>query len=153
MHCFGEIFSNNILWATVVSCVLAQLLKIPFHYLAHKELEWTRCIGSGGMPSSHSSSVSTLSTCVGLQHGFDTPLFAVTLAFAVIVMYDAAGVRKAAGEQAKILNRIIKKFEKQEFHIDQELKELIGHTKPEVIAGALLGIVLGVLFSFFQISL
>ncbi|MBO5407887.1 MAG: divergent PAP2 family protein [Clostridia bacterium] len=150
MHSFGEILSNNILWATIFSCVLAQLLKIPFHYIFNKELDWTRCIGSGGMPSSHSSSVCTLSTCVGLQHGFDTPLFAVTVAFAVIVMYDAAGVRKAAGEQAKILNRIIKKFEKQEFHIDQELKELIGHTKPEVIAGALLGIVIGICFTILK---
>ena len=148
MHNFGEIFSNGILWATLVSCVLAQLLKIPFHYLATKELDWTRFVGSGGMPSSHSASVCTLSTCVGLQHGFHTPLFAVTVAFAVIVMYDAAGVRKAAGEQAKILNRIIKKFEKQEFHIDQELKELIGHTKPEVLAGALFGILIGVPFNF-----
>lgn len=147
MHPFGEILSNNILWATVVSCVLAQLLKIPFHYLINKELNWTRCIGSGGMPSSHSSSVCTLATCVGLQYGFATPLFAISTVFAVIVMYDAAGVRKATGEQAKILNRIIKKFEKQEFHIDQELKELIGHTKPEVIAGAAMGILLGILFS------
>ncbi len=147
MHSFGEIFSNNILWATVFSCILAQLLKIPLHYWMHKQLDWTRCIGSGGMPSSHSSSVCTLGTCVGLQYGFDTPLFAITVAFAVIVMYDAAGVRKEAGEQAKILNRIIKKFEKQEFHIDQELKELIGHTKPEVLVGALLGIVIGICFS------
>ena len=62
-------------------------------------------------------------------------------------MYDAAGVRKAAGEQAKIIKRIIKKFEQQEFHIDQELNEFIGHTKPEVVIGALLGILLGILFS------
>lgn len=147
MHPFGEIFSNGILGATLVSCLLAQLLKVPFHYLEHKEWDFTRCIGSGGMPSSHSSSVCTLATCVGLQQGFSTPLFAISFVFAIIVMYDAAGVRKAAGEQAKILNRIIKKFEKQEFHIDQELKELIGHTKPEVIGGALLGILLGILFS------
>ena len=147
MHPFGEIFSNGILGATFVSCLLAQLLKVPFHYLEHKEWDFTRCIGSGGMPSSHSSSVCTLATCVGLQQGFSTPLFAISFVFAIIVMYDAAGVRKAAGEQAKILNRIIKKFEKQEFHIDQELKELIGHTKPEVIGGALLGILLGILFS------
>lgn len=146
MHPFGEILSNRILWATLTSCVLAQLLKIPFHYLFHKELDWTRCIGSGGMPSSHSSSVCTLATCVGIEHGFGTPLFAIAIVFAVIVMYDAAGVRKAAGEQAKILNRIIKKFEKQEFHIDQELKELIGHTKPEVLAGATMGVLLGILF-------
>lgn len=147
MHPFGEILSNNILWATLFSCVLAQILKIPFHYLEHKELNWTRCIGSGGMPSSHSSSVCTLATCVGLQYGFGTPLFAVATAFAIIVMYDAAGVRKATGEQAKILNRIIKKFEKHEFQVDQELKELIGHTKVEVLVGATMGILLGILFS------
>ena len=147
MHPFGEIFSNQILGATLISCGLAQLLKIPFHYFQHKEWDWTRCIGSGGMPSSHSSSVCTLATCVGVQNGFSSAFFAITFVFAIIVMYDAAGVRKAAGEQAKILNRIIKKFEKQEFHIDQELKELIGHTKPEVFAGAIMGILLGVIFS------
>ncbi len=148
MQPFGEIFSNTILGATLISCVLAQFLKIPFHWIQYKEFDWTRCIGAGGMPSSHSSSVCTLSTCIGLEYGFNSPLFTIALVFAVIVMYDAAGVRKETGEQAKIINRIVKKFEKQEFHIDQELKELIGHTKPEVLGGAILGILLGILFSY-----
>lgn len=147
MHSFGEIFSNGILGATVVSCVLAQFLKIIFHWIQYKEFDWTRIIGSGGMPSSHSSSVCTLSTCIGLQCGFQSPMFAIAFVFSIIVMYDASGVRKAAGEQAKILNRMMKKFEKHELNFDQELKELIGHTKPEVFAGAALGILLGILFS------
>lgn len=147
MHSFGEIVSNGILGATFFSCILTQILKIPCHWLQQKEFDWTRCIGAGGMPSSHSASVCTLATCIGIQEGFGTALFALAAVFAIIVMYDAAGVRKAAGEQAKIINRIVKKFEQQEFHIDQELKELIGHTKPEVLAGAVLGIVLGILFS------
>ena len=146
MNDFGNIFSNQILIASLVSCLLAQFLKIPFHRLIHKEWDITRCIGSGGMPSSHSSSVCTLATCVGITEGFASSMFAIVVVFALIVMYDASGVRKAAGEQAKILNRIIKKFEKQEFQIDNELKELIGHTKPEVWAGALLGVVIGILF-------
>ncbi len=146
MNHIGNVFSNHILIASLVSCLVAQLLKIPFHRIMHKEWDITRCIGSGGMPSSHSSSVCTLATCVGLTEGFASPMFAVVVVFSLIVMYDASGVRKAAGEQAKILNRIIKKFEKQEFQIDKELKELIGHTKPEVWAGALLGVVIGILF-------
>ena len=146
MNHIGNIFSNHILIASLVSCLVAQLLKIPFHRIVHKEWNITRCIGSGGMPSSHSSSVCTLATCIGMTEGFASPMFAIVVVFSLIVMYDASGVRKAAGEQAKILNRIIKKFEKQEFHIDRELKEFIGHTKPEVWAGALLGVVIGVLF-------
>lgn len=146
MNGFGSILSNHILIASLVSCLLAQVLKIPFHWLIHKEWDITRCIGSGGMPSSHSSSVCTLATCIGMTEGFASPMFAIVVVFALIVMYDASGVRKAAGEQAKILNRIIKKFEKQEFQIDNELKELIGHTKPEVWAGALLGVIIGILF-------
>ena len=146
MNYFGDVFQNKILIASLVSCLLAQLLKILFHKLSKKEWDVTRCIGSGGMPSSHSSSVCTLATCVGIELGFASPYFAIVVVFSLIVMYDAAGVRKAAGEQAKILNRIIKKFEKQEFQIDKELKELIGHTKPEVWAGALFGILIGVLF-------
>ena len=146
MNDFGSIFFNHILIASLVSCLLAQVLKIPFHRLIHKEWDITRCIGSGGMPSSHSSSVCTLATCIGMREGFASPMFAIVVVFALIVMYDASGVRKAAGEQAKILNRIIKKFEKQEFQIDNELKELIGHTKPEVWAGALLGVVIGIVF-------
>lgn len=147
MHSFGEIVSNHVLGATFFSCVLAQFLKILFHWIQYKEFDWTRCIGSGGMPSSHSASVCTLATCIGIQDGFGSILFALAAVFAIIVMYDAAGVRKAAGEQAKIIKRIIKKFEQQEFHIDQELNEFIGHTKPEVVIGALLGILLGILFS------
>lgn len=146
MNDFGNVFSNDILIASLVSCLLAQFLKIPFHRMIHKEWDFTRCIGSGGMPSSHSSSVCTLATCVGMTEGFASPMFAIVVVFALIVMYDASGVRKAAGEQAKILNRIIKKFEKQEFQIDRELKELIGHTKPEVLVGALLGVIVGILF-------
>ncbi len=146
MNHIGNIFSNPILIASLVSCLAAQLLKIPFHRLIHKEWNATRCIGSGGMPSSHSSSVCTLATCIGMTEGFSSPMFAIVVVFSLIVMYDASGVRKAAGEQAKILNRIIKKFEKQEFQIDNELKELIGHTKPEVWAGAALGVVIGILF-------
>lgn len=146
MNNIGNIFSNRILIASLTSCLLAQVLKIFFHRIMKKEWDVTRCIGSGGMPSSHSSSVCTLATCVGMECGFASPVFAIVVVFSLIVMYDASGVRKAAGEQAKILNRIIKKFEKQEFHIDKELKELIGHTKPEVWVGAALGIVLGILF-------
>ncbi len=146
MHNFGDVFQNRILLASLVSCLLAQVLKILFHKFMKKEWDVTRCIGSGGMPSSHSSSVCTLATCIGIEYGFASSLFAIVVVFSLIVMYDAAGVRKAAGEQAKILNRIIKKFEHQEFQIDKELKEFIGHTKPEVWAGAALGILIGILF-------
>ena len=149
MHNFNEIFKNEILWSSVFSCILAQALKIAFHFFENKELDFTRIFGSGGMPSSHSSFVCCLAIGVGMELGFGSAFFAMATVFSLIIMYDASGVRKAVGEQAKILNRIRKKLENREHNIDEDLKELIGHTRLEVLAGALLGIVIGVLSAIY----
>jgi acid phosphatase family membrane protein YuiD len=143
---FSLIFSNKILGASLLACFLAQALKILFYYFQEKKLDITRIIGSGGMPSSHSSFVCALTTCVGIESGFNSPLFALSFVFSMIVMYDASGVRKSVGEQAKILNVIVKKIENHENDFEKELKELIGHTKLEVFWGAILGILISVLF-------
>ena len=145
MHNINEVFNNGILWSSILACFLAQALKIAFHYLINKELDFTRIIGSGGMPSSHSAFVCCLSAGIGLECGFNSVLFAISTVFSIIIMYDASGVRKAVGEQAKILNRIQKKLENREHNIDADLKELIGHTNLEVFAGALLGIIIGII--------
>ena len=147
MNSFTHIFSNEILGASLLACFLAQVLKIFFYYLQEKKLDFTRMIGSGGMPSSHSSFVCALTTCVGFAEGFTSPMFALSFVFSMIIMYDASGVRKSVGEQAKILNVIVKKIENHENNFEKELKELIGHTKLEVFWGAILGIIIGVLFS------
>jgi acid phosphatase family membrane protein YuiD len=129
-----------------VSWAMAQALKFLIDLIVRKKIDYTRLFGSGGMPSSHSAFVVSLSTVIGIGTGFDSALFGVTLAFSLIVMYDAAGVRRAAGKQAKVLNRMFQhNREKGEFHLEEDLKELIGHTPVEVIAGALLGLAISVL--------
>ena len=99
-----------------------------------------RFVATGGMPSSHSASVAALTTAVGLWHGFNTALFAVTLYFSLIVMYDAAGLRRAAGRHAAVLNTLIERHFQQPERETQKLMELLGHTPFEVLVGALLGI-------------
>ncbi len=148
MHSWSGIFQNEILGAAFYSWLIAQLIKF-FHVLyVTRKFDLTRLVGSGGMPSSHSSFVMGLSTAVGLKIGFDTPEYAIALGIALIVMYDASGVRRAVGMQASILNRIIqdfievKKFEEIKKLEGQRLKELVGHTPIQVFAGALLGIIM-----------
>lgn len=128
-----------------ISWVTAQALKFLFVYLSTKRIDFRRLVGSGGMPSSHSALVVSLATVVGISEGFESAMFGLAAAFALVVMYDASGVRRAAGKQAAILNKMFH-HGKEEFHFEEELKELIGHTPVEVIAGALLGIAFGLFF-------
>ena len=117
---------------------IAQFLKFIIDFITSKKIDVARLVGSGGMPSSHSSFTVSLATVVGINMGVASVEFALAIAFALIVMYDAAGVRRATGKQAKILNRLIY-HKKGEFHLEDELKELIGHTPFEVLGGAALG--------------
>ncbi|HPJ22242.1 MAG TPA: divergent PAP2 family protein [Clostridia bacterium] len=144
---FREIFfTYKYLTIPFVSWVAAQALKFIIDLIVRRKIDYRRLLGSGGMPSSHSAFVVSLSTVVGIGVGFESALFGVTLAFSLIVMYDAAGVRRAAGKQAKVLNRMFHHNKgKGEFHLEEDLKELIGHTPVEVIAGALLGLAISVL--------
>ena len=132
---------NKILLFSFISLTLAQFLKI----FTIKPFSITNIIGSGGFPSSHSSFVSTLSVLIGLKYGFKSDLFAIVLIFSLIVTYDASGVRRAVGEQANVLNRLInhlniKNIERDPEILKEDLKELIGHTPIEVFAGVLLGV-------------
>lgn len=134
----------------LVTCILAwfiaQLLKVIHTIVKNKKIDFRRFIGSGGMPSSHSSFVTSLATSVGLDKGFAGSEFAIAAVFALVVMYDAAGVRRAAGQQAKILNKIVEEWERADFAMtDKRLKELLGHTPKEVFAGAILGILIALL--------
>jgi acid phosphatase family membrane protein YuiD len=139
-------FEYKYLTIPFVSWVMAQALKFLIDLILRRKIDYTRLFGSGGMPSSHSAFVVSLSTVIGIGTGFNSALFGVTLAFSLIVMYDAAGVRRAAGKQAKVLNRMFQHNRaKGEFHLEEDLKELIGHTPVEVIAGALLGLAISVL--------
>lgn len=133
-------FHNPIIAACVIGWISAQLIKVLLVLIQSKKLDFTRLVGSGGMPSSHSSFVVALAVSVGKYQGLSSPLFALAFAFALVVMYDAAGVRRAAGQQAKILNRLM---EEHEVLDAKKLKELLGHTPLEVLCGAVLGAVIG----------
>ena len=140
-----DIFQNRILLISIFSCFLAQFLKIFTG--KEKRFDFKRIIISGGMPSSHSSFVTSLAMLVGFDKGFASTEFAITAVFAIIVMYDASGVRRAVGKQAEILNQIVDDFFHGKFDQHKKLKELVGHTPKEVLFGALLGIIIGIVMS------
>ena len=126
-----ELSNNGILILSVISLLTAQLLKILTYLITFKQLNLSRAFGSGGMPSSHSSFVTTLSTSVGIVHGFDSTLFAISIVSSLIVMYDASGVRLAVGKQAKLLNElqlVVKLIASTELKAEEKFKELVGHT-------------------------
>ncbi len=129
------------LLAALIAWVIAQSLKIVSWAVASKELNFKRLVEPGGMPSSHSAFVTSLATAAGVKEGFDSSLFALALVFAMVVMYDAAGVRRAAGKQARVLNAIVEDLNRRELH-PERLRELLGHTPFEVLIGALLGILI-----------
>lgn len=144
MYFFESVGNNKVLWASVLAWFIAQSLKVIHTFIVDKRFNAWRFVGSGGMPSSHSAFVMGLSTSLGLTHGWDSSIFALAIGMSLIVMYDAAGVRRAVGKQAIILNHIIEDFHKKKEKklTEKRLKELIGHTPIEVLAGALLGIII-----------
>lgn len=138
------LFHNQILVTSVLGWLVAQLLKTGIHMYLNKSFVPERLVGSGGMPSSHSATVCALSTAAGIQYGLDSFPFAVCTILAIIVMYDALGVRRETGIQAKVLNEMIDLFEgmNKELSTDEKLKELVGHTPLQVLMGAILGIII-----------
>ncbi len=146
MSSYTQLLYNNIIWVSLLAWAIAQLLKVILTLIFNRKLDLRRFIGAGGMPSSHSALVVSLATSVGELEGYDTPIFALALIFSLIVMYDAAGVRRAAGKQAAVLNEILEQIYTNRIIPEEKLKELIGHTPVEVIAGALLGFIISQLF-------
>lgn len=137
---------NKLLIAALIGWFVAQFLKVLICLIKLKKMDWHRLFGSGGMPSSHSAFVTALAVSAARFCGLESTEFAISTAFAIVVMYDAAGVRRAAGEQAKILNYMMDHWsETTPDRFQKDLKELLGHTPIEVIAGALLGILIGLL--------
>ena len=139
-------WEKSILVTSILSWFTAQVIKVLLTLIKKKKFDFTRLVGSGGMPSSHAAFVTSLATAVGLERGFGGVEFAISAVFALVFMYDAAGVRRAAGQQARILNKLVEQWEKSDFsETDKHLKELLGHTPKEVFVGALLGIAIAVL--------
>lgn len=143
----GIIFNNRILDVVFISMFIAQLYKLAESFFKKKKIIWSRLWETGGMPSSHSSSVVALTTAIAFTQGLNSGAFAISAVLAVIVMYDAAGIRKAAGEHAGAINQltefIIAAFDKR--FKNEKLKELLGHSYTEVLAGAILGFLIAFL--------
>ena len=136
-----ELLANAVFWTAVLANLTAQTLKLLLYYFLEGRFQWHRFLDTGGMPSTHSATVSALAVSVGLREGFDTSLFAVAAVFALIVMYDAAGIRRAAGLHAQLLNQLMEELG-QVIRLGPQrgpLKELLGHTYLEVAVGALIG--------------
>lgn len=123
-----------------------QLFKLIYDLIKTKKFNFKRIMQAGGMPSSHSGVVVSLTTMIGKNVGINTPLFAVALIFSFIVMYDAAGVRRAAGKQAKILNKIVETPGLTGVQVSERLVEVLGHTPFQVVVGAIVGIIVGLIF-------
>ncbi|MFO7154629.1 MAG: divergent PAP2 family protein [Caldicoprobacter oshimai] len=142
MEQLKQLAANSVLWVSFLAWFIAQASKVVLTVLTHKKLDLRRFVGSGGMPSSHTALVVSLATALGEINGYDSYIFALSLVFAFVVMYDAAGVRRAAGKQAAVLNEIVERLQEGKDVPQEKLKEFIGHTPIEVIVGAVLGFVI-----------
>lgn len=127
-------------WAAVLGWFVAQSIKMICCLVESRRLDFSYMVSTGGMPSAHSAMAVSLATSLGLCQGFDSSIFALGCAFAVVVMFDAQSVRKAAGEQAKLLNSIVDELLREHHLSENKLKELLGHTRFEVLMGMLTGI-------------
>src|SRR5450756_138874 len=135
-----EVFQNHILMVSFVAWLIAQILKVLIYLLMEHRFDVWRLVSMGGMPSSHSTLVSALATSVGIEDGVRSSAFALAVIFASVVMYDAAGIRQAVSAQARILNRLLDEYFKHQRLDEVRLRELLGHTRIEVLVGSFLGI-------------
>lgn len=149
MDALRAFFTNRILLAALAGWFAAQLIKTVLYTLINREFRVERLVGSGGMPSSHAAAVCAMVTATGIQCGLGSPLFAISFIFALIVLYDARGVRHETGKQATVIKAISEFLEtggKVQFD-DEYLKEFVGHTSLQVLIGSLLGILIGLLIA------
>lgn len=146
---FRSLFFNFPLLAAVCSVSAAQTIKISYYLFQRRPFRWGYFVEAGGMPSSHASMVSGLTMAMGWYEGWGSPLFALALIFSGVVMYDSAGVRRAAGRQAVLLNKLCDDVYRDQSHDHYRLTEFVGHSPLEVFAGALIGVVVSTLFYAF----
>lgn len=143
----GQVWSNVPLMVALAATILAQVIKLLVVFATERRWAFTRLLETGGMPSSHSAAVSALATSLGALYGWSSPQFAVAAVFGSIVMYDATGIRRAAGLQAEMINDLVRELSHlfDEGFKPQALRTLLGHTYPQVVVGALLGILTAVI--------
>ena len=143
MQIFQDIINNKCITIPVLLWFIIQIFKFATDVVKNKKINIKRLMGAGGMPSSHSAVVSSLAVCIGKNYGFDSGIFAVAIIMAFVVMYDAAGVRRAAGKQARIINKILETPGLTTGEVQEKLIEALGHTPVQVFIGALIGIIVG----------
>lgn len=136
----GALFQNRVLITMLIAWFLAQAIKIPLDYLYTRRWNWALLLSVGGMPSSHSSLLTSATFATGLHYGFDHPLFAIGVAITMVVTYDAAGVRRQAGIHAERINVIFQELLRGHMVDQKELREVLGHTPLEVTGGILFGV-------------
>jgi len=140
----GALLQNHVLLTGMAGWFLAQVLKIPVDCIRERRWNWALFFAAGGMPSSHSCLVTSTAMAVGLHYGFDSPLFAIAVALAMVVVYDATGVRRQAGMQAQKINVLVEELLKGHAINEQHLREVIGHTPLEALGGVLLGLTVAI---------
>ncbi len=143
---FVQLFTNKYLIVPILTWFFIQTFKVIWDLVTTKKFNFKRILGAGGMPSSHTAVVMSLSTLIGKEFGFNSPIFALSMVFAFVVMYDAAGVRRAAGKQATLLNKIVETPGLSDLEVQERLVEVLGHTPTQVIVGAIIGIIVGAFF-------
>ena len=136
---------NPVLLSAIIAWLLAQIIKVMGEYITLKRWNWVLLFRAGGMPSSHSAMVSAAALSVGLYIGFDQPVFALSSILAMIVIYDATGIRRETGRQAVLINTMIEDLAKGKLAQVDRLKEVLGHTPGEAVLGTLLGLVIGLI--------
>ena len=145
MGVLGEVIKNKYIVVPMLLWFGIQVFTVIYDLITTKKFNFKRIMGAGGMPSSHSAVVVGLATLIGKYEGVNTPIFAVALIFSFIVMYDAAGVRRAAGKQAKLLNQIVETPGLSGIQVSEKLVEVLGHTPIQVIVGAIIGVIAGLI--------
>lgn len=147
MNFLIELLHNQIFLSAVLGWLVAQVLKTIIHMIVNKQFVAERMVGGGGMPSSHSATVCALATAAGMKYGGGSFEFAISIMMAIIVMYDAMGVRRETGIQGRVLNEMLEIFTNmgKEISAEAKLKELVGHTPLQVLMGAILGVVIAVI--------
>lgn len=146
MNDLSAIIQNKYIYVPFFLWFGIQLFKLIYDLVTTKKFNFKRIMGAGGMPSSHSAVVMGMTTLIGKYEGVNTPIFALSLLLACVVMYDACGVRRAAGKQAALLNKLIDTPGLTGIQVSEKLVEVLGHTPKQVVVGAIIGIVAGLIF-------
>ena len=136
----GDLFKTSIFWSAVCGWTAASVIKMLFNLRKTGRVDFQYMASLGGMPSAHSAMVSALAAAVGFHQGFGSTVFVVTLAFAAVVMFDASTVRRATGQQARLLNQMVAELFKEHHFSERKLRELLGHTRKEVFVGLIIGV-------------